>query len=271
MPRYSIYRGARFYSPFGTSPFRKYRKTYSLRRMSRPARTGGFWPGTRSSFRRVTKYRRIPGWGTIKKTYTIPELKYIDNSSWGYVTTPSGSFTLLNALLQGAAPKQRIGQRINMRSIHLKMTMTGPGYGAANAAYALYGYIRVMLVLDLQPNSQTMTLANLLEDTATGIGVMSSINMDNAARFKVLFDKRYMLTPSTIIAAANFLQTTTNGTIYDEVYLKLSHEAYYADTNAGDITDIKTGALFLVTVGSNPDVNEQPGISFFARLRYTDN
>lgn len=252
-------------------PVRKYRKTYSLRRMSRPGRTGGFWPGTRSSFRRVTKYRRIPGWGTIKRTYTIPELKYIDNSSAGYVITPAGNFTLLNALLQGAAPKQRIGQKINMRSVHLKMTFTGPGYGAANASFALYGFVRAMLVLDLQPNSSTMTLASLLEDTATGIGINSSLNMDNAARFKVLFDKRYMITPSTVIAAANFVQTTMMGAVYDEVYLKLSHEVFYADTNAGDITDIKTGALFLVTVGGNPDTGEQPGLSFYTRLRYTDN
>lgn len=239
--------------------------------MSRPGRVGGFWPGTRSSFRRVTKYRRIPGWGTIRRTYTIPELKYIDNSSVGTVTVPSGGFTLLNALAQGAGPKQRIAQRIMMKSIHLKFTMTGPGYGAANAAFALYGFIRVMLVLDMQPNSQTMTLAQLLEDTTTGIGITSSINMDNAARFKVLYDKRFMITPSTIIGASNFVQTTMAGAQYDEVYIKLNHEVFYADTNAGDITDIKTNALFLVLVGSNPDAGEQPGVSFYTRLRYVDN
>jgi len=252
-------------------PMRKYRKTYSLRRMSRPGRTGGFWPGTRSTFRRVTKYRRIPGIGTIRRTYTIPELKYKDTSDGGSTIDESGNITLLNALALGTAATARVGMRINMRSVHLKYIITGPTYTSTNSAFAQYAHARVMLVLDLQPNGATPTLSDILEDTTAGIGILSPIYLANGARFKVLYDKRHVVNAQTVIAAANTTQNTMLLSVYDEIYLKLSHEVQYSDSNNGDITDIKTGALFLVTLTSNASAGQQPGITSYARVRFHDN
>jgi len=278
MPRYTMYRGARFYG-YGFSPMRKYRKTYSLRRMSRPARVSGFWPGNRSSFRKITKYRRIPGLGVIRRTYSIPELKYIDNSSVATAIDESGTLTLLNALALGTAATSRIGMRITMRSLHLKYTITGPVYSSFNAANAYSHHVRVMLVLDLQPNGQTMALSDLLEDTTTGIGIVSSLYMANSARFKVLYDKRIFVQPNVVIPGSTTVDqsysaivwTSTSKSVYDEIYLKLSHEVQYTDSNNGDITDIKTGALFLVAVSDNATAAQQPGITYYVRMRYHDN
>lgn len=270
MPRYSIYRGARFYSPFSTRPMRKYRKTYSLRRMSRPGRIGGFWPGTRSTFRRITNYRRIPGLGTIRRTYTVPELKYIDNSDIATVIDESGNFTLLNALALGTAATARVGMRINMRSVHLKYILTAPVYNSINTAFLYRSQVRVMLVLDLQPNGATPALSDILEDTTAGIGIVSSLYMANAARFKILYDKRHTLQASTVVGTT-IVYIPDDSQIYDETYMKLSHEVHYSDSNNGDITDIKTGALFLVTMCSTASAGQQPAITSYTRVRYHDN
>lgn len=278
MPRYTMYRGARFYG-YGFSPMRKYRKTYSLRRMSRPARVGGFWPGNRSTFRKVTKYRRIPGIGTIRKTYSIPELKYIDNSDAAAAIDESGTITLLNALSLGTGATQRVGMRITMRSLHLKYIVTGPVYSVANGANAYNQHVRIMLVLDLQPNGATLTLGDLIEDATTGIGIVSSLYMANAARFKVLYDKRMMVTPNVVVPGSTTVQqsysavinNTPSKSLYDEIYLKLSHEVQYADSNNGDITDIKTGALFLIAISDNATAAQQPLITSYVRVRYHDN
>lgn len=239
--------------------------------MSRPGRASGFWPGTRSSFRRVTKYRRIPGIGTIRRTYTIPELKYKDTSEVGTVIDESGNITLLNALQLGTAATSRVGMRINMRSVHLKYLITGPTYATLNGSFAQFAHTRVMIILDLQPNGATPALSDILEDTTAGLGIVSPIYLANGARFKVLYDKRHVVTPNNIVAANNVIQTTALMSIYDEIYLKLSHEVQYSDSNNGDITDIKTGALFLVTLTSNATAGQQPGITSYTRLRFHDN
>lgn len=278
MPRYTMFRGARFYG-YGSSPMRKYRKTYSIRRMSRPARVGGFWPGSRSTYRKVTKYRRIPGLGVIRRTYTIPELKYIDNSDIATAIDETGTITLLNGLLNGTSATTRVGMKINMRSVHLKYFITGPVYSSFNAANAFSQHVRIMLVLDLQPNGVTLSLSDLLEDTTTGIGVVSSLYMANSARFKVLYDKRQWVQPNVVIPGSTtatqsysaVVWTSANKSVYDEIYLKLSHEVQYADSNNGDITDIKTGALFLIAVADNATAAQQPAITSYVRVRYHDN
>ena len=271
MPRFSIYRGARFYSPFGTSTMRRYRKTYAIRRMSRPGRVGGFWPGTRSTFRRVTKFRRIPGIGTIRRTYTIPELKYIDASTVGTVIDESGNITLLNGLLTGTSATSRVGMRIQMRSVHLKYMINGPVYTNPASTSPMAQTVRIMLVLDMQPNGATFALSDLLEDTTPGIGIVSSLYMANAARFKVLYDKRVTVTAAIVTASAAEVQFAENKTVYDETYLKLSHEVHYANSNNGDITDMRTGALFLVTLCDTAAALTQPLITSYVRLRYHDN
>lgn len=247
--------------------------------MSRPARVGGFWPGNRSTFRKVTKYRRIPGIGTIRKTYSIPELKYIDNSDAAAAIDESGTITLLNALSLGTGATQRVGMRITMRSLHLKYIVTGPVYSVANGANAYNQHVRIMLVLDLQPNGGTLTLGDLIEDATTGIGIVSSLYMANAARFKVLYDKRMMVTPNVVVPGSTTVQqsyaavinNTPSKSLYDEIYLKLSHEVQYSDSNNGDITDIKTGALFLIAISDNATAAQQPLITSYVRVRYHDN
>ena len=158
---------------------------YSLRGVSRPARIGGFWPGTRSTFRRVTGYRRVPGIGTIRRTYTIPEKKYIDQSNVAVAMDETPVLVLLNGLALGTSATTRVGQNICMKSFHLKFTIRGATY-ATTTGNTISIMTRVMVVLDMQPNGTTPAGSDILEDTTAGIGIVSPIYMSNAMRFKVL-------------------------------------------------------------------------------------
>jgi len=50
----------------------------------------------------------------------------------------------------------------------------------------------------------------------------------------------------------------------------MNHYVQYADSNNGDITDIKTGALLLVFMSETAIVGSQPAITHYTRVRYTD-
>jgi len=229
---------------------------------------GGFWPGTRSTFRRVTGYRRTARWGTIKATYTIPEKKYIDQSNIAVAMDETPVVVLLNGLSLGTSATSRVGQNICMKSFHLKFTLRGPANTTTvgNVASVM---TRVMVVLDLQPNGVLASGSDILEDTTPGIGIVSPIYMANAMRFKVLFDRRYEVQNNfTPTAGSQF--NTINSLRYDEIFEKMNHYVQYADSNNGDITDIKTGALLLVFMSETAIVGSQPAITHYTRVRYTD-
>jgi len=253
---FGYYGRKRRWNRYGSYPVRKYRRVNTFSRVSRPGRMSGFWPGTRASFRRVTLKRRIPGLGLIRRTYTIPELKYVDASA----TTPmddGGTIYLLNGLQQGAGNQMRIGQRITMRSNHLKYYIVGTGTTGQAMS-------RIMLVLDMQPNGGLASLADIIEDANINFNIVSGLQMANSARFKVLWDKRY----STVGATGTIQDSFTQ---YDENFQKLNNEVQYSDTNAGDITDITSGALLLVTMSNKITGADQPNITFYNRVRYHDN
>jgi len=243
---------------FGSAPMRSYRRTYAVRgRYSRPARLNGFYPGTRSSFRRVTLRRRLPGWGLIRRTYTIPELKYRDESASGVSIDESGISALFNGMEQGAANQRRIGQKIQMRSINFKYWITATGTTVASM-------VRIMVVLDMQPNGAQATPADVLEDPAVNFNIVSSLQMANSARFRVLWDKRYKIVGTSTIVTSEYL-------CFDETFQKLNHPVEYSDTSAGDITDIITGALFFLAFSTSATGANQPLITWWGRVRYHDN
>lgn len=227
----------------------------------------GFWPGTRATYRRVRGYRRTP-MGLIKSTYTIPEKKYKDSTAYVSSVTESGQIILLNGLLQGTSTSTRVGQKIKMKSVYLKMLAYGP---TAVATPTIPGvFIRTMIVWDAQPNGATFTLADLLENDAVAVVAVSPLNMANTARFKVLYDQ------------TKFLQTQQAGTaevagsplvaFYDQTFQKMDLEVSYANTNNGNIQDIRTGALFLVFIGfTGNNANNNIDVTYYNRIRYYDN
>ncbi len=82
------------------------------------------------------------------------------------------------------------------------------------------------------------------------------MNINNASRFRVLYDK------------VHTLNSASNAEINRLVYRKLNMKTRY-DANVGDITDLTQDSLSLVVIGDQ--VTNDPSIIFNYRSRFIDN
>ncbi|AMH87768.1 putative capsid protein [Pacific flying fox faeces associated circular DNA virus-14] len=256
--QYSKYRN-RFPRSYGAYT----RRAVNVRGLSYPTGVRGFWPGRRSTFRRITQNVRTPSNRIVRMTYSVPEKKFIDVTGT-YAVTAAGDLTLLNGLTQGVSVISRVGNKIMMRSLDLRWRLTGAPFSATPTLP--FNMVRVMLVWDAQPNGVIASAGDILQDTTPGTGVVSPQQRDYIQRFRIIMDRKFTLTnlvanngPTDIIIAC------------DQMYKKTKLMVTYSDSNTGLIDDISTGALYLVTVGLHAAAANQGVIEYFSRVRYYDN
>lgn len=171
---------------------------------------------------------------------------------------PTQTDYLLNGVPRGDGFNQRIGDRITMRSLHVRvflMNQTG-----ANGFFG--GIVRVMLYYDLQPNTAFPTTSDLFAAPQAGY---SYLNLNYRDRFIIIRDKFCMLNQGTGDFCVNFCN----------INKKLRTETKFnAGINPDDISTITTGALYLsVCWGENNDNTVNiPGMQWNAncRLRFMD-
>lgn len=176
------------------------------------------------------------------------ELKAYDNSI-ASTDVAVGNLTCLNDQVQGTAYFNRVGQRCYMKSIRVRGNLTATASTPATQ-------MRIIIFYDSQPNQPVaFSLATLLTDANAGLGadVFSHLNLQNRERFQILRD-HFIALPSVTIAAtlttqigaADYLREKLS---YDE-YIKLDGlESLYTQTNAGTLTDLTIGSLYIITIG----------------------
>jgi len=196
-------------------------------------------------------------------TYSIPEKKFIDTTQTTNVPE-TGYLALLNGLNQGTSVVTRIGQKIMVKSINLRVRLSGSPIGATPTI--LNSMTRVMLVMDNQPNGVLATPSDIIEDLTAGTGVIAPQQKIYISRFKILWDRKFNLINQTSAGQSN-----PNFTNYDEYYKKTRLQISYADSDNGDITDIITGALYIVAIGLNSVAANYSIIEWFCRIRFYDN
>jgi len=181
----------------------------------------------------------------------MSETHYVDVVSGVTTPTPISStatFVCLNGTLEGSGAYNRIGRRINLRSLYLNGRF-GPE-ASITAARAAPTYIRAMVVYDLATNGSTPTLANLLQsETNAGASsntVFSGNNMSNRGRFQILMDERFVM--PTITSAVVPL-SDQNMLVQRYIQLRDKVTEYKASTGAD--TDITIGGLYLVLLSDD--------------------
>lgn len=251
--------------------------------------------------RRVTRRR-----GGYKGKYTarhrmgrggpIAEVHHFDASSDG--TAPSflvdvggaGRFYMLNNMQEGVSSYQRVGRRINMKSLLLRfaplLNLADDVFASTDRVYV----VRIALVYDSQSNgafpSQTDLFASIIASGGTPFyHIMAPVNMNNRDRFLILKDKIWIF-PNLGAAAVGAASTN----IMDMVGTKMPGiikwfinlrglEVIYSTSNAlGTLmgaAGITTGGLFLyvdavsmTSVGVS--VNKDPHMQVLSRLRFFD-
>lgn len=175
----------------------------------------------------------------------------------------TGTVLYLNALEVGSTFCNRIGRRVQWRSV--RVTCNIETIAAARTAPSDYG--RMMLIYDRQPNGALPAMATILQatdQTTTNVtDAISGLNMNQRDRFAVLMDIRMALPTVTATAAAgvptamfpsDFPAIHSSKGCYQSFAIDefrktrnlVSH--YQADSAPGVIGDISTGAFYLVTL-----------------------
>nr|WAE42647.1 MAG: capsid protein [Cressdnaviricota sp.] len=195
------------------------------------------------------------------------ELKYIDNSVGFSQVSGVPAIGLLNAAIQGTTANTRTGQEILIKSVQWRIYLKA---GTTTFSSGLYPLVRILLVLDRQPNGAAFGSTDLFEWSggATTISTAlqatcSPIALKNRKRFIILKD------------VTSEMDQGHGNCYFHQFYRKVRIKTEYNSGNAGTIGDINTNALFIVIQtsvpsGSNTGSDDIPYWGGFIRLRFED-
>lgn len=220
-------------APTPNTSFKRVRTVY--RKSIAPGRTGGFY----GAVSRLRRGRRM-----------LPELKFIDGT--GTVSAHNALAPILvNGVLQGNDYNQRIGRRINVKSIFIRCKVNG-----STGLTVTKTPIRVMLIWDMQCNGATPALSDIFSFTGAGI-TLAMQKLDNRERFRIVMDK---------------VRTCVRDTFTDIIYIKKYMRQNMIVTCSGTsatVGSIATGGLFLILL-SDYTLPDAVNIDYNVRTRFID-
>lgn len=231
-------------------------------------------------YRRPKKYRKLTPSNLLIGRTSITEVKCCD-TCYALSTTPgtglidipefaAGSLTSgatyvsthINNVSQGTTMSQRVGNKINMKSVSVRLTI---GYkNTAAVTYKDRATVRVMLVYDKQPNATYPAYSDILQDTSTNAtntnSFNSNINITQKNRFVMVKDK--------------FINFDLNHQIeHVKMFKKLNNTETSFKSTTGAISDIINGALYLIVFKSQNISAVDNAICAYdiaTRIRYID-
>lgn len=242
-------------------------------------------PKKRTPKGRATKPFQAPGAqqksvipGMLKQTAV--EKKVMLAGSADAINVPAafnstGLIACVNLIQVGSSMFNRIGRKIEMRSIRLRLDVV-----TLNVTRQVISpdKARITVVYDRQTNGAFPTLNDIYLDTeqsgANTRTILSGLNMDNRERFVTLIDKSIVLPQATCTAGVLTNVYPDNGenvTQIDE-FRKLNGLTthFKADSNPAVIGDISTGALYFITYASIAAGSELFTAGWNCRLKYVD-
>lgn len=194
-------------------------------------------------------------------------------SGTGYTLNQTAQITPMNLVQEGSSFYNRIGRRIEMKSLHLHGNIIQTGVGTTVSDYA-----RVLVVYDRQANGATPSFSTIMANydqagTSTSTG-LSDLNPDEKERFAILADERLVLpavTAATGLGAPTDSAQRTCFNINRFIKLRGLTTHYKASSSPSVIGDVATGSLLLVTIGTAyASGSEGWEAQLSWRLRYDD-
>lgn len=227
----------------------------------------------------------------MKYTYTNPLQQGIRNVTKGVDTVilPTSSPVItsmnnndnvipLNLIQAGTGSWNRIGRIINMKSLRLRIKAICR-YTATSASLARQ--LRILVLYDRQPNGNLPIKSEVVQyktqagtETGTWNGFLS---YDNMQRFRILRDETISFDyPASRLFNDTGVPSAPQVTIEKvaDMYIKLPNLVtnYKSETSPATISDISTGALYLIML-TDSNIDDAPSIlveESYARLRYID-
>jgi len=211
----------------------------------------------------------------------IPELRGCDTTltiaaaSLLATTTTNGSSFVLNLVQQGTGSWNRIGRKIRMKSLRIKVDALCRHFLTSGDLTA--SLMRMVVVYDKQPSGVLPTYDTIFgqtdqQGTETG-AILDSLRYDNTGRFRVLSDKVFTSTCQAISGTTDADYEDVQHYCDEFIDLKGKETIYSATNNPSTIADISTGALYVYFRASqNTGTLSQWRLTSnsTARLRYYD-
>jgi len=229
--------------------------------------------GNRPDRRGIQKSARIQKFSSVRATYPRPmNISGIRNPSVsGLIVRPSirtgetksldipltlqalsttAVIVPLNLIRVGSSFFNRIGRRVEMKSLHFIGNMDTTG----NAA-GIDDYIRIIIVYDAQTNGTLPTIQSILQDTqedsTNTTTSYSGLNLNNRDRFTILMDHRIGIARDggastdavTEIAGGDTGENANTSQFNRFIKLRGLLTQYGADSSPSVIGDINTGGL----------------------------
>lgn len=246
--------------------FKKPRQSAGAAMFNTFARSGAFSRSTRRTVGLMSRRNATELKGVDINLNLIPVVS---------TTTTNASAFLLNGVAPGSASYNRIGRKIQLKSLRLKGAALCSMVPSANGSVSPNG-LRMVVVFDRQPNSGTIPTWDVIFGVTDQLGaetstILSPVRYDNMSRFQVIKDK--VLDVQTIPA-----NVVTTGVIeqllsFDEFVSLGNRETTYSGQSSPTTTaDISTGALYVYFRAHSNVATSTFAIDgdSIARLRYAD-
>ncbi len=165
------------------------------------------------------------------------------------IVDAAGNVSQLTNISQGDTTQTRDGNQVRIVSLFLSAILRIN----TNAAETV---LRFMIIQDKQTNQAQYNTGDVLLDATSIDSIISPLSLNNARRFKILYDKRFTF---SIVG-----DTTVH---FFQVYKKLNIMVRY-DASTPAITDLTQNSLSVLMISDQ--VTNDPTCHFHCRLRFAD-
>lgn len=195
----------------------------------------------------------------------------------------TGSVAAINLVTAGSSFFQRVGRKIEMKSVELSYQISPI---TSQTLATAQDWLRILIVYDRQTNGALPNVSDVLQDTdaagANTTNIASGVNLNNRDRFLVIYDDRTQLpqVTNTMGVLTNVFPNsfggrngTSSGFGNVHIFRKLKGLVchFKADSVPGVIGDVATGGLFLITIGSLAAAAQNFALTpWKIRVRYND-
>lgn len=268
------------------------RKTTTLRRKLKSRSKPSYAPRVVSASRRTSgaigKFTTKPGTietktldvlftGAAAAAYTVDTVPLQTIN----VSSNTTCVQAVNLVQQGPGTSQRIGHKISMKSLRLRMSILPTGNVNASPTNG-----RVLLVYDHNPDgayiATNQILANITQANVVQNGIFTdNLNPNFFDRMSVLMDEFITLPPfeTGAITSTNTTGVTQESAFHIDRFISLKNlEVVFGNTTNGmatanpmTIAYVQTGALYIVGYGDTAAGAAPWVLTGSARLRFRDN
>lgn len=193
------------------------------------------------------------------------EQKWLDTAiAQSDVTATGVIFPSFNLVAQGTSENQRIGHKILIKSLDMRLCIYKSHDPALTDAQMAASVIRIIVFVDKQANGAAATMADLLADSNA---VVSHYNTNHELRFRILSDRIHKLEPIGTFSDTAGDAQRPGLSKYVNVKKSLNLPEIFSST-AGVISELQSNNIGMLAVVSSSGTGFN--LEGTVRIRYYD-